>query len=353
MGTSAEDHGDSPGASVSLPDGVRLHTTEHTVGGDPALTVVLLHGWTLDARLWQRQIADLPARLGVPASIIAFDMRGHGQSTSSPRDTTTLAQLADDLAAVLRHRVPTGRIVLAGHSMGGMAITEYAHRYPDEFAARVAGVVFVASSAEGTRHTTYGLSPRLARVVRLIEETGAGVLARSGPWRPHRFVLPALGPGLRWLVFGPGVEVAALRLTLSMIGSARLTAIGGFRPSVGAHERIDALAAMRRIPVAVLVGDQDRLTPRRCAENIVAAVPRAEHIVFADAGHMLPLERPDEVTEAIAHVCRRAMTVRLRPPRPPRERRLAPNAEPAGAGPAAHAEPAVDAGPVSGAVDVS
>jgi pimeloyl-ACP methyl ester carboxylesterase len=314
MSISGEHLDMNPGASVSLPDGVRLHTIEQAAGrGDPALTVVLLHGWTLDARLWQRQVADLPGgltALGVPARIVAFDMRGHGLSTDGPRNRATLAQLADDLAAVLHQRVPAGRIVLAGHSMGGMAITEYAHRYPDEFAARVAGVVFVATSAEGSRHTTYGLPPRLARLIRLIEETGAGVLARSGPWRPHRLVMPALGPGLRWLVFGERADIEALRLTAAMVGAARLSTIGGFRPSIGSHHRIDALAAMRRLPVAVLVGAQDRLTPRRCAENIAAAIPGAEHIVFPDCGHMLPLECPDEVTDAIAKVCRRAMTVR-------------------------------------------
>ncbi len=316
MGTSGQVQSTDREASVSLPDGVRLRTVERTVGtGDPTLTVVLLHGWTLDARLWQRQMADLPERLRalrVPARIIAFDMRGHGLSTASPRNRATLAQLADDLGAVLRQRAPTGRVVLAGHSMGGMAITEYAHRHPGEFAERVAGVVFVATSAEGSRHTTYGLSPRLARVVRMIEETGAGVLARSGPWRPHRLVMPALGPGLRWLVFGERAEVEALQLTTAMVGSARLCTIGGFRPSVGSHHRIDALAAMRRLPVAVLVGAQDRLTPRLCAENIAAAIPGAEHIVFEGCGHMLPLECPDEVTDAIAKVCRQAMSLRRR-----------------------------------------
>jgi pimeloyl-ACP methyl ester carboxylesterase len=315
------------GAFVSLPDGVRLHTIEQRVGsGDPALTVVLLHGWALDARLWQQQIADLPRRLrelrgprglrglGAPARIIAFDLRGHGRSTDGPRGKTTLAQLADDLAAVIRERVPTGRIVLVGHSMGGMAITEYAHRYPDQFAARVAGVVFVATSAEGTRHTTYGLPPALARLVRVVEEAGAGILARFGSWSPHRLLMPALGPGLRWLVFGRRAEVEALRLTIAMVSATPLCTIGGFRPAVGSHERIEALATMRRLPVAVLVGARDRLTPRRCAETIAAALPDADHVVFDDCGHMLPLECPNEVTGAIAGVCRQAMNVRRRIP---------------------------------------
>jgi len=290
---------------VSLPDGVRLYVEEYG-DADAPLTVVLLHGWTLDARLWRRQFADLPPRLGTPVRLVAFDLRGHGNTTASPRNATTLFRLADDLAAVLAERVPAGRVVLVGHSMGGMTIMEYAHRHPDDFAARVAGVVLVATSAEGTLHTTYGVPAALARVIRRMEQAGLAVLARSGPWRPHRPVMPVLAPGLRFFGFGETADPEAVRLTADMIGSARLTAIGGFRPWLDLHNRVEALAAMRALPAAVLVGARDRLTPRECAETIARALPEAEHVVCPDAGHMLPLERPDEITDAIVRVCRQA-----------------------------------------------
>jgi pimeloyl-ACP methyl ester carboxylesterase len=299
---------------VSLPDGVRLHVEEH---GSPAspLTVVLLHGWTLDARLWRHQVTDLPARLGAPVRILAFDLRGHGHSTACPPSTTTLAQLADDLHAVLSERVPEGKIVLVGHSMGGMAIMEYAHRHSAEFTERVAGVALMCTSAEGTSHTTYGLAPGVARVVRALEVTGAALLARSGPWRLHRTVMPVLSPGIRWLGFGRIADPAAVRLTLGMIGNARLATIGGFRPWIEEQHRVDALVHMATLPAAVLVGGQDRLTPSSCADTIVTALPGAEHVICPDAGHMLPLECPDEVTGALARVCQRASGVPTIPPR--------------------------------------
>jgi len=290
---------------VSLPDGVRLHVED---SGDPAspLTIVLLHGWTLDARLWRHQVADLPTRLGAPVRILTFDLRGHGHSTSCPPATTTLAQLADDLHAVLRDRVPEGKVVLVGHSMGGMTIMEYAHRHSKEFTERVSGVVLMCTSAEGTTHTTYGLAPGVARVVRALETTGAALLARSGPWRLHRPVMPVLSPGVRWLGFGRTADPDAVRLTIGMISSARLATIGGFRPWIDEQHRVDALVHMATLPAAVLVGAEDRLTPAKCAETIFGALPDAEHLVVPDAGHMLPLECPDEVTASIARVCQRA-----------------------------------------------
>src|SRR5262249_18711891 len=201
------------------------------------------------------------------------------------------------------------KVVLVGHSMGGMTIMEYAHRHSAEFTQRVAGVVLMCTTAEGTTHTRYGLTPSVARVVRALEMTGAALLARSGPWRPHRPVMPVLSPGVRWLGFGRIADPAAVRLTLAMIGSARLAAIGGFRPWIDEQHRVDSLVHLATVPTGVLVGAQDRLTPATCAETIVAALPHAEHVIFQDAGHMLPLEHPDDVTGAIARVCQRASGV--------------------------------------------
>jgi pimeloyl-ACP methyl ester carboxylesterase len=295
---------------VRLKDGARLYSVLHpatpAARGRRPVTVVLLHGWTLDNRLWQQQIADLPARFGAPIQLLAFDLRGHGRSSATRGADATLEQLGDDLAEVIEQLVPRGPLVLVGHSLGGMAIMEYAHRHAASFAKRVVGVVLVSTSAEGSSHTRYGLSPRLARVMRILEVQGAGLLARSGAWRPHRPLMPLLAPGVRWLVFGHRVDTSWVALTASMVGNAPLCAIGGFRPSVDLQNRVDTLAAMRGLPVAVLVGSLDRLTPPPCAETIARELPEADLVVCDMAGHMLPIERPDSVTDAIVSVIRRA-----------------------------------------------
>jgi pimeloyl-ACP methyl ester carboxylesterase len=124
--------------------------------------------------------------------------------------------------------------------------------------------------------------------------------------------MPLLSPGVRWLVFGHRVDASWVSLTTKMVGSAPLSAIGGYRPAVGLHHRVDALVAMARIPVTVLVGSVDRLTPRQCAETIVTALPHAEHLVLEGAGHMLPIERADEVTAAIARMVTAVLPARRR-----------------------------------------
>jgi pimeloyl-ACP methyl ester carboxylesterase len=309
-----------------------LHTDPHTdprtdpsgdphvdrAGDDDVPTVVLLHGWTVDGRLWHRQLADLPSRLtalaGEPRRLrmLVVDLRGHGRSGPITRGDATIDRLADDLDAVLDQAIGPGPgpVVLVGHSLGGMTAVEYAHRCPERFAERIAGLVLVGSSAEGARHTRYGLPRTIARAVRASELGGTGLLARFGIGRPHRHLAPALAPVVRWLVFGDVADPAEVRLVVDMVATASLRSIGAFRSAIERHRRVDALAAMRAIPVTVLVGGADRLTPPACADAIAAALGHATLRVIAGAGHMLPLERPAVVTDAIARVCLDADTTR-------------------------------------------
>jgi pimeloyl-ACP methyl ester carboxylesterase len=295
-------------SEVILPDGVRLFV-ETSGPADAPLTVVLLHGWCLDRHSWRHQISALESMIP-RVRIVRYDARGHGRSGTTQLQGATLAQLGDDLADVLRQCAPTGPVVLAGHSMGGMAIMEFADAYPPEFAARVAGLVFVSTSAEGTTHTRYGLPAPVAALFRLAETLGAGVLARSGAWRPHRALLPVLRPVIRWLLFGDEFTEDALDITARAVGWASLRSIGGFRPSIEVQRRLETLVALNDVPSAVLVGDHDRLTPKKCAECIAEALPGSELTVYPGAGHMLMLERPAEVSAVLADIVTGAIPAR-------------------------------------------
>jgi pimeloyl-ACP methyl ester carboxylesterase len=283
---------------LQLADGVRLHLVDSGPAGAP-VTVLFVHGWTLDGATWHRQLAALPAA-APGARLITYDARGHGRSGLGGRRSPTLERLGDDLAEVVRAINPAGRLILVGHSIGGMTIMEYAHRHPAEFGARVHGLVLISTTAEGHAHTVYGLPTPLTTLVRVAETTSARILAYGGHWRPHRVLQPALRPGIRWLLFGQRCDPADLRRTVATVALAPLCSIGGLRASVGAQRRLDTLAAIAPIPTTILVGDRDRLTPPPCSRSIAAAVPGSDLHVLPGAGHMLMFERPAEVTHAIA-----------------------------------------------------
>ncbi len=151
-------------------------------------------------------------------------------------------------------------------------------------AARVAGLVFVSTTAEGHAHTVYALSPRVARLIRLAESTGAGVLARCGTRRPPRPLLRAPRPSSRWVLFGDRYNPADLRLVTRAVAHASLRSIDGFRASTGAQHRLAALTGLAHLPRATLVGDRDRLTPLPCTESITAALPTFRRTVCPGAG---------------------------------------------------------------------
>ncbi|MEV4707961.1 alpha/beta hydrolase [Actinoplanes sp. NPDC049316] len=289
-------------SELTLTDGVRLHV-ETSGPADAPVTVVLLHGWCLDRRTWHHQMR---AFAGADVRVVAYDARGHGLSGATRLRSATVGQLGADLAAVLDAYAPSGPVVLAGHSLGGMTIMEYADSHPEHFAQRVAGLVFVSTTAEGATHTHYGLPTTLTPILRLAEQTGAGVLARLGARRPHRVVLPALRPGVRWLLFGDECDEYDLEVIMSGVGRASLRSIGGFRNSVGSQHRLDTLATLGDVPAAALVGDRDRLTPPPCAESIAEALPGTELTVCEGAGHMLMMERPELVTAALSGVVEKA-----------------------------------------------
>src|SRR5919201_1027760 len=124
---------------VRSNDGIRLHA--EVFGPEDGYPIVLAHGITCALQVWAYQIADL----STDYRVIAFDHRGHGKSAVPPhRHRYSLDILAADLDAVLDATLAKGeRAVIAGHSMGGIAITSWADRYPDRVPERADAVALI------------------------------------------------------------------------------------------------------------------------------------------------------------------------------------------------------------------
>jgi pimeloyl-ACP methyl ester carboxylesterase len=245
---------------VPAADGVPLSVE---IDGQGPVTVVLAHGWTLDATTWAPVARSLDAR------VVRYDHRGHGRSAAVDPASMTIDQLADDLAAVIAAVAPEGPLVLAGHSMGGMAIMALGERHPG-VAARAQGIGLVATAAGGLGYPL-GLPPRVAAAL----VRGEHRVFASARWaaRPALGHPRVLGPGLRWLLLGPHADAEARRITVAAVVGCRPGTISGFRPTLDGHERAAALAAFAHTPTVVLAGTRDRLTPVR-GDGVVPASAR-------------------------------------------------------------------------------
>ena len=272
--------------SVPAADGAALNVEIDGPADAPA-TVVLVHGWTLDLRIWgpvARSLADGPT----PARVVRYDHRGHGGSAVVDPATMTIEQVADDLAEVIATTAPDGPLVLGGHSMGGMTLMALAERHPDAL-KRTAGVALVSTASGGLAESTLGLPQRTAPLARWIEQR----MYASRRWSTRSSLSHPrlLAPALNWLLLGRDAGPEVRRITADMVGSCHPLTVSGFRPALDAHERDIALGAFASIPTTVLVGSRDRLTPVAAARRIGAALPSAESTIYPGAGHMLPLER--------------------------------------------------------------
>ncbi|RLV47596.1 alpha/beta fold hydrolase [Nocardioides mangrovicus] len=134
--------------TLTTYDGLRLAVACYGPA-DATLTVLLAHCWTCDQDLWRYQVRDLLAQEPGRVRIVTWDHRGHGLSDPTPRGTTTIENLARDMSDVVDTFAPDGRLVLAGHSIGGMTLMALARLRPELYASRVAGALFCSTSSGG------------------------------------------------------------------------------------------------------------------------------------------------------------------------------------------------------------
>ena len=274
--------------AVRALDGTRLHAEVH--GADAAPTIILVHGWVEASRLWHNQIRDLARDFRV----VVYDQRGHGKSDRSATGDYNADLLADDLAVVLDALVPQAeRCVLAGHSMGAMAIIAWAGRNPAAATDRVAGVALINT---GTDHLIEQLSLMGDWFGR--SATTAAMIPRmvASPRNPPSRIDPISLRLVRHFAFAPSASLAQVAFAHQMFLTTPAPARSGFAKM---FTSLDLRAAVPHVtpPAVVIAGDRDRLTPPWHAEQLAAALPNlTRHMVLPNTGHMSPLEAAGEVT---------------------------------------------------------
>jgi pimeloyl-ACP methyl ester carboxylesterase len=288
-------------AAVPTPDGACLSATVE--GPDDApVTLVLAHGWTLARAAWDDVAGELAPEVGAgDLRLVRYDQRGHGRSTWGTATPVSVDLLGADLAAVLEHTAPAGAVVLGGHSMGGMTVMCLAAARPALFGDRVRGVLLVDTSAGDLAPAPRGAAGRLGR--RLTPGALALGLAGARFVEALRRLLPPGSPRhqrlVRDLLYGPDATDAVVRRGAELVHASSVRSFALFHPALMAHDKQAELAALTRVPVEVLVGETDRLTPVAHSRRLAELLPGAALHVEPGCGHMLPLERPALVAAAV------------------------------------------------------
>lgn len=232
-------------------------------GNDPAgrrPPLLLIHGAGGTHMHWPAGLRRLP-----DWTVYALDLPGHGKSTGPGRNS--IAAYGDVIYDFVQRLAPP-RVVLAGHSMGGAIVQEFALHY----SGRLAGMVLVGTGARlrVAPDILGGIRGDFPAAARAITD---GVHAQDAPEQLKRLYLQ------RYQENDPDVLY------------------GDFY----ACDRFDRRADVGRIetPALVVCGANDAMTPTKFSQWLAETLPNARLTIIPRAGHMVALEAPEETTAAV------------------------------------------------------
>jgi 3-oxoadipate enol-lactonase len=238
------------------------------------LPLVLVHGYPLDHSMWQGQIEGLSDA----CRVIAPDLRGFGSSSVTP-GTTTMEQMADDVAGVLDALKINQPIVFCGLSMGGYVAWQFAFRHRQRLAK------LILCDTRAVADSPDAAAGRLKTAERVLAE-GSGIAAEA--------LLPKLFAPETYNQ-QPQIVEATRQVILRTKPEGIAAALRGMAQRPDVTSRLPEI----EVPALLTCGQHDGISPPTEMLQIAESLPNAQFVEIADAGHMAPLERPEAVNVAI------------------------------------------------------
>jgi len=237
-------------------------------------TLLFIHGFPLDASMWNDQVEGLAD----VAQVIAPDLRGFGDDKRELPKAMTMESHAQDLKELLDER-GIDRVVLCGLSMGGYIALAFLERWPERVEA------LVLANTKATADDDAARAGREQSALNAMEK-GMAVMARAMAPKLLTEDVRRDRPELLERV----EAMIARQLPEAAAASARGMAL-----------RPDKLQWMKgiAIPMLVMTGDADELMPLATSEAMAQAVPQSRLVVLPHAGHLSNMEQPVAFNSAI------------------------------------------------------
>lgn len=254
-------------------DGVTLYF-EDDGGGEP---VLLIHGHTMDRRVWEPL---LPQLLAADLRVVRPDLRGHGRS-SCPNAGYHWTHHAADMRAVIG-AIGIGAAHVVGFSIGGGIAIEMAHSMPEV----VKGLVLIAPVMPD-RPFEPAFMENLREVARVARSAGIEA-AMKGPW--------AASPLFQASLEKPRVRESLADMISDFPGAEYLATARDRidRPFI-VPERLETIG----VPTRIVIGELEMAGFRTFADEAASGIPGARIDVLAGSGHLLPLEEPESIARII------------------------------------------------------
>lgn len=253
--------------SITL-DRSTIHYTER---GQGEKCVVLIHGFPLDSRMWDRVLREPPAGVRV----ITPDLPAFGQSTSN--GPFTIASLAEDIHGLLS-RIGVSKPVIGGFSMGGYVSLAYAKKYASE----LRGLMLINTRAEGD--SAEGKEKR-NKMIETVRTSGSRAIAETmfpNMLTKEHQADASIAQPFRSIMEGQSPQAIEYALTAM-------------------RDRTDyaAFLASIAVPTLIIAAEGDPIIPKAAAETLNKSIPRSKLVMVPNAAHAAPWENPSVVERAI------------------------------------------------------
>jgi pimeloyl-ACP methyl ester carboxylesterase len=222
---------------------------------------VFIHGAGESHRVWLQQLR----KLGCRRRAVAMDLPGHGNSNGGGADRIETYR---DLVKEFLTAVGLDRIVMVGHSMGGAIIQSLALVHPELLTAMVLTGTGARLRVQPQIFT--GLQDDAKRTIELIT---------------------------RW-ARASGATAEQLKQDADAMLRTSVAVIEGDLRACNAFDLMEQIRAII-LPTLVICGTDDLMTPPKYAEYLHREINGSQLILIPAAGHMVMLEKPDEVSEGI------------------------------------------------------
>jgi pimeloyl-ACP methyl ester carboxylesterase len=245
-----------------MPVALDIYYFTYQGGNLDSLPVILLHGAGGSHLYWS---ADVRRLAGM--RVFAPDLPGHGKSGGGGQ------QSIDAYAKLIANWMESlgiSKAVFIGHSMGSAIALTLATDYPQQ----VAGLGLIGAGAR--------------------MRVRPDILADSA--NPTTF--PKAVESLITGAFSHNAKTRLVELAASRMAGTRPSVLYGDLLACHEFDAIDRLSEIRT-PTLVLCGSEDQLTPLRNSQFLTGAIPEASLRIIPEAGHMVMLEKPKEVAEAL------------------------------------------------------
>ena len=244
-------------------------------------TVVFIHGFSLDHRLWNPQFDEFALQY----DCLRYDMRGFGRSSLPQKKAKYSHQ--SDLLALLKELNVTEPVALVGLSLGGRVAVNFTLNYPE----MVSALIIADGVVDGFdyRHMNFNH----------IYESGIkeGAQTANDKWIRHPIFEPAMKNN----------ESAALLTEM-------LTGYSGWHwanrnPIAAPADKPDAIERLHEInaPTLIVLGENENKDFIEVAEIMNAGIPHSEKIYISGAGHISNLEQPEEFNKIVLSYLKRTL----------------------------------------------